>query len=111
MYAFHLPRGIPHARTASLLVLILGGLLLVWAERAGDRPWRSLTWPRTARFWAVWGAVALSLPVALYLPGPASLLQIAPAGPGDWLAAAVLAGLSVAWRIPGARSRTARGKG
>jgi Ca2+-transporting ATPase len=101
IYWARLEAGPVYARSAAMSALILGSLLLVWAERAGDRPWSSLLWPKTARFWIVWGLVALSLPLSLAVPTIARVLQVGPISVRDWALAAGLAVASIGWRAFG----------
>ncbi len=97
-YAAHLDQGVEHARSLGVAVLIVGSLLLVWAERAGDQPLLSVPLPRTWTFWGVWGGVALSLPLFMHVPAIAGIFQIRPLLPLDWALVVGVALGSTAWR-------------
>ena len=72
-----------------MVTVVAGGLFIVLAERGARM---------SARLIAVCGAVAASLPVALYLRPLASALQLEPLGAVHWAAALLLAALAVGWR-------------
>ncbi len=97
-YASHLAEGLVQARTLGVAVVVAGSMLLVWAERAPEGSWLAAPFPRTATFWLVWGGVALSLPLFMYWPAAADVLQIRPLSPGRWGLVIGLAALPVAWR-------------
>ncbi|MDE3043083.1 MAG: cation-translocating P-type ATPase, partial [Nitrospirota bacterium] len=109
MYWMHLETGEIFARSGAIVVLILGSLVLIWAERAGHRPWYSVPWPRTVRFWMVWSLVAVSLPLFMHIPPIAETLGIGPLPTRDWMLAAGIAITSVGWRAWGTRWLTAKG--
>jgi Ca2+-transporting ATPase len=104
-YLVRLPLGVVHARSAGLAVLILGSLLLVFSERAMDQPWWKVPFPRTARFWVVWLAVALSLPVIMETPWLEGVFQVERLSLEDWGWAALLACAAIGWRSLGFGSR------
>lgn len=106
-YAAHLGDGVEYARSLGVAVVIAGSLLQVWTERAGDRPLLSVPAPRTLRFWAVWGGVALSVPLFMYVPAIAGVFQIAPLWASDWGLAVGVSLAAVAWRAVPARARLA----
>jgi len=89
IYAHRLPLGQSAARSAALVTVIAGGLLLVIAER-GARP--------SARLVTVCGLVALSLPAAIFVRPLAAMLQLAPLDAAGWALALCLAIASVGWR-------------
>jgi hypothetical protein len=97
-YAAHLGMGVEYARSLGVAVVIAGSLLQVWAERAGDRPLLSVPAPRTLRFWAVWGGVALSLPLFMYVPAIAGVFQLAPLRASDWVLVVAVSVAAIAWR-------------
>jgi Ca2+-transporting ATPase len=103
LYAIRYRVDVEEARAAALVVVIVGNLILVWAERAIDRPWWTLELPRTLRFWLVYAAVAASLPVCLCVPVLAQTLHVAPPPPGDLAIAMAAAVVCVAWRLVGFR--------
>jgi P-type Ca2+ transporter type 2C len=109
MYWMRLETGEIYARSGAIVVLILGSLVLIWAERAADRPWYSVPWPRTARFWIVWSGVAVSLPLFIHTPPIAETLGIGPLSIRDWMLAAGLAITSVGWRAWGTSWLEAKG--
>jgi Ca2+-transporting ATPase len=108
-YAAHLGEGLAYARSMGVAVLIAGSLLLVWAERAGDRPLLTMPLPRSWRFWGVWGGVALSLPLFMYVPAIAGVFQIEPLRADDWALVVGLALASVIWRAVPPRARPSPG--
>jgi hypothetical protein len=75
----------------------------MWAELAGDRPWWRTPLPRRASFWIVSVLVAASLPIFMALCPIATLLQIAPIAPRDWVIAAALAVIPLMWSWCGSR--------
>jgi P-type Ca2+ transporter type 2C len=105
-YAAHLAQGVAYARSLGIAVIIAGSLLLVWAERAGERSIFAVPLPRTWRFWLTWGGVALSLPLFMHVPAVASVFQIQPLERSDWALVMGISVASVAWRaIPWRRAR------
>jgi Ca2+-transporting ATPase len=98
VYVAHLPGGVPHARSLGVAVIVAGSLLLVWAERAPEGSCLAAPFPRSARFWAVLGAVALSLPLVLQVPAAAEVFRVEPLSWSDWGRVLLLAAASVAWR-------------
>jgi magnesium-transporting ATPase (P-type) len=106
-YIERLTEGVLYARSAGLAVLILGCLLLVWSERAVEKPWFSMPIPRTARFWIVWFFVAVSLPVILEVQALNSIFQVAPLRLKDWGIALGLAVAAIGWRAFGWPSKKA----
>jgi len=105
-YHARLSEGVPYARSAGLAALIIGSLLLVWSERAVDKPWFSMPFPRTLRFWVVWVLVAVSLPVIIEVPFLASIFQVVPLRLTDWGIALGLAVVSIGWRAFGKIGKT-----
>jgi len=103
LYALRLPDGIAAARGAAMTAVIAGGLALTWAERALDRPWRLVPFPRSARTWIVLGAVALTVPITMLVPGLRDVLEIAPIGLTDAVLALAIAVLAVVWRHGGCK--------
>ncbi|HUO57094.1 MAG TPA: HAD-IC family P-type ATPase, partial [bacterium] len=107
-FVTHLSQGLVYARSAGMAVLIMGSLLLVWAERAVDKPWWKLPFPRTKRFWTVWLAVALTLPAIMEIPWLEEIFQVTGISLADWGRAALLALAVIGWRavgIPGHRGK------
>jgi len=96
-------RGAAVARTAAVTTVIGASLVLVWAERSGERAWWRVPLPRSLRFWACWLGAAASLVVTLAVPAVQGVLRLAPLTGGE-LALALVAGVAaVAWRAPGVR--------
>jgi Ca2+-transporting ATPase len=104
VYVTHLSQGQPYARGAGLAALILGVLLLTWAERAGGKAWWRVPFPRTFRFWAVWVLVAVSLWAILEIPWLSGIFQVEVLSGKDWLGAGGLAFGAVGWRIFGMKT-------
>jgi magnesium-transporting ATPase (P-type) len=98
-YAARLPHGHPHARGMALAVLIVGYQLIALYERAasGDRAGTFL--PRSIRPWLVLSASAASLPVLMYTPTLAALMDVAPLSATAWVGAIGIALAAVGWRI------------
>lgn len=107
IYAVRVGHGAEHARAIALATLILGYQILVLVERASSAEKAGRLFPLSIRFWVVWGAAALSLPILMYLPATAALMSIAPLGSIEWLGAAGVAALAVGWRLVPARPRAA----
>jgi hypothetical protein len=108
LWAFvaHLSQGVPHARSLAVAVVVAGSLLLVWVERSPEGSFLTVPPPRSARFWVVWGVVALSLPLVLHVPAIADVFRVGPLSPSDWGHVLLLALASVAWRaVPPRRER------
>jgi len=104
LFVGFLGRGEAMARTAALIAVITGGVMLAWAERALDRAWWRVPAPGTRRVWVVLLLAAGSLPVAIAVPALARALHLTWPGSSS-VALAVAAGVAaVAWRVPGARS-------
>ena len=109
-FAAHLDQGVEYARSLGMATVISGSLLVVWVERAGDRPLLSVPMPRTAKFWIVWGGVALSLPLFMYVPAIATIFQVVPIHPSDWGLVFGICAAALAWRaIPSRAGRLHRG--
>ena len=100
-YALRLSQGVERARSAGLAVLILGILLLIWSERAVDKAWWRIPFPRNCRFWFVWFLVALSLPAILEIPNLAPVFRVEPLPLKDWGWAGTLALAATGWRAFG----------
>jgi hypothetical protein len=108
IYWVNVGRGETHARGVALATLIIGYQILVLVERASSSDKPSALVPRSLRFWLVWGASALSLPVLMYVPTTAALMNVAPLGLTSWLTALGAGILAVGWRVIAA-ARSARG--
>ena len=91
--------GTAHARAVALATLIIGYQILVLVERAASAEHASAIFPRSLRFWVVWGAAAISLPILMYTPAASALMSIAPLRPVAWLVPFAGAALSVGWRV------------
>jgi len=107
IYAVRIGHGAEHERAIALATLILGYQILVLVERAPSAEKAARLFPSSIRFWSVWGAAALSLPILMYLPATAALMSIAPLGFVEWLGAAGVAAIAVGWRLVTARPREA----
>jgi Ca2+-transporting ATPase len=107
-YAAHLAVGVQYARSLGVAVVVAGSLLLVWAERTTSGSFLAAPLPRSLRFWAVWGAVAVSLPICIHVPAVAGVFRMQPLAASDWGLVLALAAASVAWRaVPWPRRRRA----
>ncbi len=100
-YLARLPLGAIYARSAGLAVLILGCLLLVFSERSVEKAWWKMPFPKTIRFWAVWLAVALSLPIIMETPWLEGVFQVCRLTAVDWGLACLLAVAAIGWRSMG----------
>jgi Ca2+-transporting ATPase len=99
IYAWQLPHGADQARGIALATLILGYQILVLVERAASAHGPSALLPRSGRFWVVWGASGVSLPLLMYIPTTATLMSVAPIDLYSWLIALAGACVSVGWRV------------
>ncbi len=99
LFAWKAPAGADHARGLALAALTVGYQLLVLFERAASGHTPRALLPRSIRFWAIWGAAAVSLPVLMYIPGAAALFNLGPLSAADWLLATGAAVLAVGWRL------------
>jgi len=105
-FALYQSKGADYARTMGLSIVMASGLLLIFAELAGTKPWWKLVLPPALRFWPVWGAVLLSLLAAVFIGPVQRILHFERLGLKDWgiVLAASLA--SVGWRVTGLGSGT-----
>ncbi len=103
-YLYHFRDGVNHARAMSLVVILVGLLVLIWAARAGDRPWSEPGWP-APMFHLIWIAVALTIPLIIQVPGIARTFSVAPLHTREWLIAIPLGILPSIWRVFGTRRR------
>jgi Ca2+-transporting ATPase len=108
MYAWHLPGGAKEARGVALATLIAGYQLLVMVERAPSIGRVSELFPRSARFWGVWLASGISLPILMYVPVTAELMNIHRLPVKGWAVALGMASLALGWRIVVSRRSPAR---
>jgi Ca2+-transporting ATPase len=106
LYAARLSLGESYARGAAMALVVVGSLLLVWVELAGERPWWRVPIPRTWRFWSVLIATAASLPMLMTVAPLAALLSIAPISATDWVLVGLLPLAAIGWRAFGARTTT-----
>jgi Ca2+-transporting ATPase len=105
IYAAALRGGEDAARGFALAALIPGTLMIMWAERAGDRPWWKVSAPKGSRFWPIVLPVAASVPLLLWNSTTAALLHARFPGAGQWAVAILAAILSTGWRAFGAGRR------
>jgi hypothetical protein len=82
----------------ALAVLIVGYQLIALFERAASAERPGALLPRSLRSWLVWGAAGASLPILMYTPTAAALMDVAPLSPSGWLAAIAAAAVAVGWR-------------
>jgi Ca2+-transporting ATPase len=104
-YAARLDHGEDYARGLAMTVVVMGSLVLVWAELAGERPWWRVRPPARLTFWLITLLVALSIPLFMMSGAAAGLLRIAPITAGDWGIALGLAIVPALWRISGLDGR------
>ncbi len=102
-FVARLPQGVTYARSCAMAALILGSLVLTFAERAQNQSWWKVPFPKTKRFWIVTLGVGLSLPAIIELPGLDAVFQVSPITPRDWAIAALLGFAAIAWRSVGLR--------
>ena len=105
LYAWSARRNADQARSVALATLILGYQILVLVERAASAEGPHAFLPRSLRFWIIWGAAGISLPILMYIPSTAALFSIARLSAAGWLIAAAAAVVAVGWRIVLARRR------
>jgi len=103
LYASRIGLGADYARSAAMVVVIGGSLVMAWAELAGVRPWWKANLPQRARFWIVIAAVAASLPLCMEFAPLAALLHMCPIAPVDWGLAALIVAAATGWRAFGWR--------
>jgi P-type Ca2+ transporter type 2C len=100
-FVYYLPYGEAHARSSAMVTAVIGSVLLIFAELAGERQWWKTALPRDARFWTVCVAAAATpflFSCVLLFATPLGLA--APA----WRAYAValaIVGVAVGWRSLG----------
>ncbi len=99
LYASNALGSADHARAMALATLIVGYQILALVERATSAQGPSAFLPRSFRFWIIWGAAGISLPILMYVPSTATLFSIAPLSARGWLIAAAAAFAAVGWRI------------
>jgi Ca2+-transporting ATPase len=99
IYASRVGQSADQARGLALATLIIGYQILVLVERAAsaERPGAFL--PRSVRFWVIWSAAGISLPIIMHFQGTATLFNVTPLSAGGWLLAMVAASAAVGWRI------------
>jgi len=101
LFALRLTNGESYARSVAMVVVVMGSLLLVWAEYAGTRQWWRIRAPEQRRFWVVIFAVAASLPTFMLVSPIAALLMVRPIALADWTIAVSGAVIAVGWRAFG----------
>jgi P-type Ca2+ transporter type 2C len=110
LYASRLGLGAEYARSAAMVVVLAGSLMMAWAELAGARPWWKANLPRRARFWIVIVAVGASLPLCMWFAPLAALLHMAPIAPADWGLAALIVAAASGWRAFGRKPQVTQDK-
>ena len=100
IYLGTLHRGPEQARSLALATLIIGYQVLALVERAASATGPSAFLPRAASSWLIWLAAGVSLPVLMYIPASAALLNIAPLSPAGWLFAVGAVAVALGWRVP-----------
>jgi len=100
-FLYYLPDGEPHARSVAMVTAVLGSVLLIFAELAGDLPWWRTLMPQDARFWTVCVAAAATPFLFAYLAPFAALLGLTVPDRHAWAVALAIAGVAVGWRALG----------
>ena len=67
-FAYYLPHGVANARSVAMTTAVIGSVLLIFAELAGERPWWKTTLPREVRFWTVCVSAAATPFLFTYVP-------------------------------------------
>lgn len=98
LYASRLHKGEDYARGAAMALIVAGGVVLAWAELAGDRAWWRAPIPRSRWFWGVSAVIAVTIPAFMLIRPIAQALHIGPIDPADWALVALLAVSAGAWR-------------
>ena len=111
-WSWSVPQGAPAARTFALTILVVGSVMLVFAERAHDRGWVEAGLPTSLRARLVLLLVLASMPAMVYLPALAEALGLAPIAPARWCLAVAVGVASVGWRalLPPTRTRPGRAR-
>jgi hypothetical protein len=107
IYNAYLPSGQPDARGVAMVTAIVGSILLIFAELAGDRPWWGSPLPRDVRTWSIILLVAATPMVFTSVAGLARLLELGVLSWRAWVVAIGVAAAAVGWRSVGSRSRAA----
>jgi hypothetical protein len=109
LYAWRVRHGAGEARGLALAALIVGYQILALVERVGSGGAPRAFLSRSVVDWVIWCATGISLPIAMYAPRGAALLNVVPLQATGWLLAIAAGGAAVGWRIlmiPGARRGT-----
>jgi P-type Ca2+ transporter type 2C len=97
-FAYCLRYGEAYARSLAMLIAIIGSVLLILAEFAGDQPWWKTELPRDVRFWTVCVAAAATPLLFASVPPLASPLGLAALAWRTCAVALAIAGFAVGWR-------------
>jgi P-type Ca2+ transporter type 2C len=100
-FVLYLPYGEPYARSMAMISAVIGSVLLVFAELAGDRKWWEIATPRDARFWAVCTTAAATPLLFTRVAVFAKLLRLTSLPLEAWAVALGIVGVSVAWHSLG----------
>lgn len=107
LYRWRVGGSADDARGLALVALILGYQILVLVERTSSIGRIRDLFPMSLRFWFVWGGSAISLPILMYVPPLAAIVNVRPLPPSDWLLALAAAVVAVGWRVVASARRTA----
>lgn len=99
VYRARLGAGPQDARGLALATLIIGYQLLVLIERAGIVRAVKDIFPGSLRFWLIWLAASASLPILMYVPATAELMNVRPLSLSAWGIALAAAAAAVGWRF------------
>lgn len=108
-WAIQAGRSDDETRALGFAAIVFGNLLLILANRSGDRSALETIRRRNTAFWWVLGGTLTALSVALYFPPAASVFRFASLAPQDLLLALAAAVCGVLWiEIPKWHSRRMR---
>ena len=100
-FVYYLPLGQRYARSLAMVAAVIGSVLLIFAELAGERQWWKTAVPHDARFWTVCLAAAATPFLFSYVPLFAMPLGLAPLAWPALAVALAIVGVGVGWRSLG----------
>ena len=107
IYFTYLSNGESFARGVAMVTVVIGSILLTFAEIAGDQRWRISLLPRDARAWSTILMIAATLILFTCIPPFARLLAITAPSWRAWIGAIAVAAVAVGWRSIGSLSAPA----
>ena len=81
-----------------MVTAVIGSIVLIFAELAGDRSWWTSPFPRDLRTWSVIVFVAATLCFFTEVPQLSRLFEIQVPGWRIWIVATLVAVAAVGWR-------------